>query len=161
MPVQASPFSATMKQLGIDLTLTHTTAQHVIGSMAMDQSGNTFQYVDATTEAITANALVQIDSAGIALLSDGAGDRIDGIVVTAIALNSFGWAGIKGDFGSVPATTGLVVDELVQYFATTARVVIVVDVDEGGATAHGAGIHAARGIVLVNEASNACTLRFF
>jgi hypothetical protein len=161
MATQANPFAAPFKTLGVDLTGTDASAKHIVGQTIQDQSGNTYQYAFADTEAITANALVQVDQAGVVTLSDGAGDRIDGIAPTAIALDRYGWIGIKGDFGSVPATTGLVVDDLIQHYATASRVVIVLDVDEGGVTAHGAGIHTARGIVLVNEATNVATVRFF
>lgn len=155
MPVQASPFAAPQKSLGIDLTVTDTSAKHVLGSTAMDQSGNTFVYVFADTEAITADALVQISGTGVVTLSNGAGDRIDGIAPTAIALDSYGWVGTCGDFASVPATTGLVADDLVQHYATASRVVKV------HATGAAAGDTAARGIVLVDEATNAATVRFF
>jgi len=155
MAIQASPFSAPLKSLGVDLTATDTGGAHVLGSIAHDQSGNRYIYAFADTEAITANALVQVDSAGVVTLSNGAGDRIDGFAPTAIALDSYGWIGVSGDFAAVPATTGLVADDVFQHFATSSRIVIV------HATGAAAGDGAGRGIVLIDEATNAATVRFF
>lgn len=156
MATQASPFLAPDKTLGIDLTAVDTSAKHEVGTAAFDQSGNKFVYVSASTEALTLDAFVTISSTGVATLADASGNRLDGIAHVAIALNSYGWVGVQGDFADAAVAGGLTDGALFQHFVNASAQAQALH-----ATGSSAGDSAARGIVISTPASNVATVRLF
>jgi len=155
MATQTSPFAAPVKLLGVDLTAVDSTQKHELGLVALDQSGNVYQYVSASTEAITANSLVSISSTSVVTLADAANDRIDGFAPVAISLNSYGWVGIHGDFANVPVAADIALNDPFSVLALTA-----------GQASGLPGVYsvtgsAARGVAISAPSGGTATLRFF
>lgn len=108
-----------MKTLGIDVTATHTTAQHELGLVVEDSANpqNRYLYVRAD-DAVAQYDAVQLDvaAAGSGSASDvpflvtpsGAADEvIEGIAQVAIAAGSYGFVLVEGS-GTVKAAATVV-----------------------------------------------------
>lgn len=161
MPVTSAPFAGQIT-LGADLTATHDTAQHRLGTIACDQVGNFYVYVFADTEAIAALDLVNWDETALVLKSDAASDRVDGFAPTAIPVDEYGWVGFRGDFADVPVATGVAVDEYINYLTNSSgQAQEVVAIDEGGSATPSAATHSVRGVVLTSPSSNAAVVRLY
>ena len=153
MPTTSAPFNST-RHLGADFLRVDTSAEHTVGSVAVDQLGNSYMYVFADTEALTVDSLVTIDSAGVATLADASGNRADGVTIVAIALDSYGWVGIRGDFDNVSVAAGVAANEYVTWAVNGSGQLQEVP---GTYSASNPGV---RGVVLSAPVSNKAIVRF-
>lgn len=153
MPITTDNPYSSPTTLGVSLTKSSTTPSFEVGTCSVDQAGNMFTLVLASTEAITAGSLVTISSAGVVTLADSNGDRVDGFAPYAIPLNSYGWVGVKGDFSSVPVATGLSLGNFVSWLANASAQMKAVP---GTFSAADCGY---RGVVLSAPSGNLATVR--
>jgi hypothetical protein len=88
-----------MDVIGADLTATHTSAQHDLGTVVKASDGSEYIYVEADS------AITQYDAVGITPVDFGAAPltkafadagRMVAFAQVAIASGSFGWVGLKG-----------------------------------------------------------------
>ena len=159
------------KDLGINLTLTHTAAQHTLGQRIETSDGGEYVYVVAGGT-ITAQAPVKIATGWSATIS-GNGGLVDAVAHVDIASGSYGFVQTRG-VAVVDAATDVDAGDLVAWVSdASGRVKEVVStaavdaIDEAGAATHtaiaaiAAAALAPRGRGLVNEAANVATIRLF
>ena len=135
------------KDLGVNLDLTHTSAQHTLGLRVLTNDGKEFRYVVAGGD-ITANAPVKIATAHSATVSGNAG-RVDGVAPVAIASGSYGFIQTRGEC-SVDAATDVDAGDFIANVT-----------DASGRVTEVALTSFVIGVGLVDESANIAGIRLF
>lgn len=148
------------KLVGVDLDLKTTAQEHVLGERVVDESGGEYIYVKASAT-IAANQVVTMLT-GFIVDPVAANEVAVGFNTgTAFAANEYGWIQVSGR-GTAEVTTGLSAGAMLSRVAAgTGEFAAAIDVDEGGATAHGIGDHDVIGYLLADESGGVADVYLF
>lgn len=145
-------------------TTSIATLPYSLGQVGYDHLGRKFRFCRADG-VLAANALVRLEDSGSEEWEanpSANGELAWGVANTALADNEFGWIQVGGRVNNAKVATSVSVGQLLCAVAdSNLRFNPVIDVDEGGATAHGVGVQAGRAVALTAESSNLADIYLF
>lgn len=133
------------KLLGVDVSLTHTTPQHVLGERFFSSDGKEYVYVRSDATGVAVNSTVSVTSAWVAT-SGAANAATFGVANATLGANEYGWVQVRGQRTAKVTGTPASGTLLSYLSAASGNLQALVAVAEGGAVSHTAGAHAARAI---------------